>query len=441
MSEPRAAEESPALASWHDLFGVLVGRHSSIVRFTCSQHGLRIGALLVASAALAREYDAVSFLHQPLDLLAPFAASLSLATILFFPLVLFVVPRTEEAGFQFLKKYRLFLLGYWSTAPLAWLYAIPVEGFFDELNAVRINLSLLAIVSLWRVFLFPRIVAVIFGIPYWIALAWTALPCVVIAGIGLIKMQIELVGIMGGLRLSQTEEIVRAFSDGALQFLGIAFWVSAALWFVSLFFIKRYCQAGETLVPRLGDYQVGKSVWFVVGLALALLLALAMSFQIPLFRAAVIDRLLTRGEFELALQKMNQFGEAGFPRDWDPLPRRREYPSEAVELVNIVQALQQHPQVDPWVRRRMLTSAPDLMIDSMHLMWFKDFAELAKEGLQLEGDERERFASLLGKLEELSAFLEGSDQENLRYLREALNRSEPEVHTSEPEPLENLATP
>lgn len=440
MSDTPATEETPAIMSWHDLFGVLVGRHSSIVRFTCSQHGLRIGILLVASAALAREYDAVSFLHQPLDLLAPFAASLSLATILFFPLVLFVAPRTEGAGFQLLKKYKLFLLGYWSTAPLAWLYAIPVEGFFDELNAVRINLSLLAIVSLWRVFLFPRIVAVIFGIPYWIALAWIALPCVVIAGIGLIKMQIELVGIMGGLRLSQTEEIVRVFSDGALQFLGIAFWVSAGLWLVSLFFTNRYRQMGETLVPKLGEYQVGKSVWCVICIAFTLLLTMTVSFQMPLYRAAVVDRLLTLGVYERALQKMNQCGEAGFPRDWDPLPRRREYPSEAVQLVNIVNALQQNPQVDPWVRRRMLTSVPDLMIDSMHLMWFKDFEKLAEEGLQLEGEQRERFASLLGQVEELSTFLSNGDQESLLYLRKAFDKTNPEVN-SELEPTENLATP
>lgn len=35
------------------------------------------------------------------------------------------------------EAYRKFLAGYWFTAPLAWIYAIPVEAMVDEISALR----------------------------------------------------------------------------------------------------------------------------------------------------------------------------------------------------------------------------------------------------------------------------------------------------------------
>src|SRR6185503_2799832 len=61
---------------------------------------------------------------------------------------------------------------FWMTAPIAWLYAIPVERFLDTYHAAQANIALLGIVSLWRVLLMSRIMAVLFEIHFLRALGW-----------------------------------------------------------------------------------------------------------------------------------------------------------------------------------------------------------------------------------------------------------------------------
>ena len=49
------------------------------------------------------------------------------------------------------------------TAPLAWIYAIPVERFLGAYEATQANLWMLGIVSVWRIVLMIRVVSVLFG--------------------------------------------------------------------------------------------------------------------------------------------------------------------------------------------------------------------------------------------------------------------------------------
>ena len=55
---------------------------------------------------------------------------------------------------------------FWMTAPIAWLYAIPVERFFGSYSAAVANITLLGVVSLWRVLLMSRVIQVVTGRSY-----------------------------------------------------------------------------------------------------------------------------------------------------------------------------------------------------------------------------------------------------------------------------------
>ena len=122
-----------------------------------------IGLLFVISAGFAREYDGEYLFAEPWHLLIPVAASL----IGCFFMVLFVHGLAWCRGDRdvpVLEVFRGFLNLYWMTAPLAWLYAIPVERFFDPGSATSANLTLLGIVAVWRVVLMVRCVQVLYRV-------------------------------------------------------------------------------------------------------------------------------------------------------------------------------------------------------------------------------------------------------------------------------------
>jgi hypothetical protein len=145
------------------LFAYLAGRRSAILEVASNRGALIVGALLVLSAALARNYDQASLTNEPRRLLGPFAASLAISGPLF--LTIYGIARwkgMESPGIG--RAYLSFLGLYWMTAPLAWLYGIPYEAFLSPVEAVRANLWTLALVSAWRVALMVRVVSVVFNI-------------------------------------------------------------------------------------------------------------------------------------------------------------------------------------------------------------------------------------------------------------------------------------
>jgi hypothetical protein len=141
------------------IFAYLVGRRQAILEVAADRRTLGVGALLVLSAGLARNYDRASLLHEPWRLLGPFAASLAVSG----PLFLSVYGPARWKGMEspgIGRAYRSFLALYWMTAPLAWLYGIPHERFLSVTAATDANLATLALVSVWRVALMIRVVSV-----------------------------------------------------------------------------------------------------------------------------------------------------------------------------------------------------------------------------------------------------------------------------------------
>src|SRR5688500_10981748 len=147
----------------------LLGSRDAIERIAACRQAPWLGFLLVFSAALAREYDGQDLLHEPWPLLLPLAASLGTSFVLY--VLLRVVGWVRSAGWNpFWSGYWSSLGLYWMTAPLAWLYAIPVERFLDAGDATRANLCLLGIVSLWRVLVITRVASVLWSVAFGAAL-------------------------------------------------------------------------------------------------------------------------------------------------------------------------------------------------------------------------------------------------------------------------------
>lgn len=339
-----------------DVLGFLIGRRQSIQSLIYGQGNLWFAASLVATAAFAREYDAVSLLHQPYDLLGPFAASFLLATGLYLCLcVCLSLSGIRQRNWP--RHYRVLLCGYWMTAPLAWLYAIPVEAFASETNALRFNLSALSIVSLWRVALYSRVVALHFRIPVWAALPWVALPCMLLAFIGMFQSMMSLVPMMGGIRLTQTQQILVDFQSVVL---GGIFYSAVPVLILGIVSTIICSRRGKRELRCRSFSNVHRQCWWVPTLAMVAACAGMFMFQPALHRAARVDRLLLASEFEPAFRLMETNGAAAFPKQWDPVPTFPTNHESKPRMDHLLRSLaEQNPPA--WVQNRLLIQAEDLL--------------------------------------------------------------------------------
>lgn len=152
----------------------LFGNARAIRTVAESSAALPLGVALVLLTAVARNYDQIFITETPLWLFGPLLFSFFSGAWLFFILYhrcvkrfLDIDPLPPASG-----QWRSFMGLFWMTAPIAWLYAIPVERFLDPVGAAKANITLLAIVSLWRVLLMSRVVAVVNAVRFLRALGW-----------------------------------------------------------------------------------------------------------------------------------------------------------------------------------------------------------------------------------------------------------------------------
>ena len=196
--------EAPKL---YDPLLILTGNRGSIMRLAGSSHTLLLGAILIITAGLARNYDHLYLLKEWQWLYGPYIASvLSSLIIFFFGCMKHIRQKAKH-------PYLTFLSLYWMTAPCAWIYAIPIESFTDIVTATKWNIAFLAIVSVWRVLLVARYLSVMSGerfIQSFVRITWTA---ATIMSITSFFKGIELVGIMGGVELSDHEEILKSAAN------------------------------------------------------------------------------------------------------------------------------------------------------------------------------------------------------------------------------------
>lgn len=344
-------------ARWWDLPGLLVGVRPSIHRLIHARQGWLFAVVLVATAALGREYDAVSLWHRPYDLLGSFAASLVLSSILF----LWMWAAMATCGLTLVRPWRhalVFLTGYWLTAPLAWFYAFPIEAFSDEITSLRYNLTALSIVSIWRVLLFARITSIQFRIPFAVTLFWILVPCMIVAFFGLLSSIMSMVTIMGGIRLSQAQQMLADYQGAVLVGLWWSFLpvvgmaIALTVWLAKRGSSKR---SSRTL-PR-----VAWQAWLIPGTAMLTLVLAAARFQPDLLRAHRVDQMLVSGEVDQAIAAMEEWGEAAFPPAWDPQP---QFDRNAVQRPPIGELARSMQVGEPpaWVIDRLMVQSDEILL-------------------------------------------------------------------------------
>ena len=163
-----------------------------------------------------REYDGRYLIGEWWHFVVPLGASLATSFVLY--QLVYLTMLRQRAAAQYLKTYRTFLGLYWMTAPLAWLYAIPVERFLSPVDAVKANLWFLAIVAAWRVALMIRIINVFCRIRLWVAVFLVMAFADAVVLILLRLTPLPLVQLMGGVRLTESEGLI----DATACYVGLA---------------------------------------------------------------------------------------------------------------------------------------------------------------------------------------------------------------------------
>ena len=207
------------------IFLYLLGDRESILELAHSRWTLLVGALLVLSAGLARNYDGEDLTREPWHLLGPFGASIATSIGLF---LLFLTECRAKGGrrarvWARWRLYPRFLALYWMTAPLAWLYGIPYERFLTPAGAVEANMWTLAAVAGWRVLLMARVVSVLLRTSLLPVLVWTAFYGAVLMFAAVLISPKPILDIMGGLHLPPEDRMLTAmmFNLGFFSLIAI----------------------------------------------------------------------------------------------------------------------------------------------------------------------------------------------------------------------------
>lgn len=332
------------------ILGFLVGRADAIRQVASSKAAFWTGIALVLLTAFPRNYDQTYIPEKPvLWFLGPLLFSLVSGTWLF--LISYgVCARRTMADADGNKPplwpaWRGFMGAFWMTAPIAWIYAIPVERFWDSLTATKANLWLLGIVSLWRVLLMARVFHVVCRAPAWLSLLWVLLPAAIEVLVIVFFSESfgrRLMAAMGGMRNSAEEDLIFA----VLSFVfGIAFWstpVLLLLWGIW----NRYGNA-TPWPTRNADRIPFKSL----AVFAALWIAATIPAQRELRHTSAVEQFIAKGEMRAAIDYMNSRLSSDFAKG-RPLPPKTHEWKSIEELAGLLDELR--PDDRPWIHKHLL---------------------------------------------------------------------------------------
>jgi hypothetical protein len=334
-----------------DILAFQFGRADAIRTVASSSSAIWTGIVLVMLTAFARNYDQTYIPEKPfLWFFGPLLFSLVSGTWLYMVCYLMSARRLmnrDELNPSSDSAWRGFMGTFWMTAPIAWLYAIPVERFFDSLTAAKANIALLAIVSLWRVLLMARVFQVICQVPYALALLWVlAAAFVEVLAVTFFGGAFgkSLMASMGGMRNSPEENVLL----NALGFASIVSFWGFIIAFVALLIWRWRGTAREW--PALARSHM--PIWFLAPAAAAWMLV-ALLPQRELQNNHAIDQFIAAGQFREAIDFMNRHSAADFSPSKE-LPVKL-YEFETVEQVFALAAVLRKEDAG-WVRQSVHTA-------------------------------------------------------------------------------------
>jgi hypothetical protein len=338
------------------LIKYLIGSEEAIRAVAAGGNWWPLGPLLVLLTAFPRNYDQTWIGEQPfLWIFGPLIFSTVSGVFLFATLHgLFLRwrrdPETPKQPFR--EQLTSFMGLFWLTAPIAWLYALPVERFLDPLSATWANLALLGVVALWRVLLMARVIQVVQGAKFLTSLVWVLVPAsfevLVIAVLGALQ---HIGSMMGGMRHSPEEELL-------VQTLNTL--STAAFWGFPAF-----CLIGASLAQRsnhsLRPFPQTSPVrvpWAFLGLAAGFWLAISIPAQIQVRRNAIVEDLVTK----ITLRRALNYFAAHSPSDFAPsrpLPPKAFGQSVYLELPPLFGVLEADDP--PWVQAHLMKRFQEML--------------------------------------------------------------------------------
>jgi hypothetical protein len=237
------------------------------------------------------------------------------------------------------RSYLRFLGLYWITAPLAWLYAIPVETFMGSYQATLSNLALLGVVSVWRVSLMARVVQTLFNMTGLAAWSVVLLFADTVALVAIAVTPIPVISMMGG--ISHTDAEIAILNLTIM--VGFACLVSLPVWLLSTAGVAfqgaihgarwEFALAESKLQPRpttgLRLFAAG-----AVG-AWAVVLPITQPKQHLAYR---VNHDLKTGKINEAMREMASHDRSDFPARWDP-PPHIGYGEREPPIVDVMEAL------------------------------------------------------------------------------------------------------
>jgi hypothetical protein len=332
------------------LLRYLIGERSGTLTLAGHPRTWLIGLVFVLSASFAREYDGEDLLHEPWYLMLPFGASLLSSLALFG--VLYLPSRLARADVPpFVTAYRAFLGLFWMTAPLAWLYAVPYERLLDPVSAARANLFTLALVAAWRVALMVRVGIVLFGLSPLAAFFRVLAFSDTVALVAISVLPFPLVEIMGGVRISEADMVVRGAAKGVACFGGCSF----ILWWLFAFAAGNrsswaLSRKPGAAIPRAEPVRWPLRILAVMSLAIWIpVLPFTQQEQQARWR---VESAFREGRPHDALTEMSAHKLADFPPQWEPPPRYLKGDRHEKVLEICDEILRADPA--PWVRQHYL---------------------------------------------------------------------------------------
>jgi len=324
----------------------LLGNATAIRKVATDGAALWTGVTLVLLTGIARSYDQSYFFRTPIWLIGPLAFSFFSGTFLYGILIRGLAKRHLPEARRNESRWATFMALFWMTAPVAWMYAIPVERFLDSYHAAQANIALLGIVSLWRVLLMSRALAVLFEIHFLRALGWVLIAAsaevIVVLFFGAFfsgTFSRSILAGMAGMRNSPEESLLTSA-------LGAAWGWSWAVLFVS--FVLLAMRRRQDEIQPLPKLSRGKMPWFSL-VALFLFWAfVAIQPQREQHRFALHAALVAKRDYPGALAYLAKHRQSDFPpgRRFEPNPYEyriwEDLPPTMAQLTS---------ETPPWIRQ------------------------------------------------------------------------------------------
>jgi len=287
------------------------GNRGAIEKAARGSGTLWTGLVLALTVGVARNYDQNWIMDSPLWLVGNVLFSLVSSWVIFALVYkLFLkrrFPESDKAP-SFGRQYRSFLGLFWMTSPVAWLYAIPVECWFDSYQSAQWNLALLAVVSLWRVLLLARVFSVVTQTGYRRTLLWTlfvaSTEVLVVMLLGVFsKFEEAVMAGMSGMRNSPEEGML---TDA----LGFVFMVSFGVWLVTFMTLPVWRNHAATKAfPEVARSRIPWVTLIVVALCWV---GVAVGPQRRLENNSRYDRLVRAGKYDEAMTHLTSRNATDF---------------------------------------------------------------------------------------------------------------------------------